>query len=131
MQLAMENDASRTTFTLTAITFAVDGPEWDSLYENPENKIGPHRIHEGTSIEAQLVLWPKIIPHHWNKYSSFNQPAFLGFDPEKAMPERSLVSLKAGSYLSSVGDCARSLGVHGILIRGSTALTHFLIADSP
>ena|SRR5437667_8098562 len=102
MQLAMENDASRTTFTLTAITFAVDGPEWDSLYENPENKIGPHRIHEGTSIEAQLVLWPKIIPYHWNKYSSFNQPAFWDLIQRRPCPKEASFPLRRGHiYLVS------------------------------
>jgi hypothetical protein len=94
---------------MTAITFAVDGPEWDSLYENPENENSPHRIHEGSSVEAQLVLWPKLILHHWNKRNSNNQLAYLGFDPEKPFAERSLVSLKAGSNLYLVSGIARQI----------------------
>jgi hypothetical protein len=94
---------------MTTITFAVDGPEWDSLYENPENHEGPHGIHEGVSIEAQLILWPKIILHHWNKHTSVDELSYLGFDPGKPPPERSLVSLKAGSNLYLVSGIARQI----------------------
>ncbi len=94
---------------MTALTFAVDGPEWSSLYENPESENSLHRIHEGSSVEAQLVLWPKLILHHWNRRSSSNQLAYLGFDPERSPTARSLISLKTGSNLYLVSGVARQI----------------------
>ena len=94
---------------MTTITFAVSGPEWDSLYENPENKEGPHLIREGVSIEAQLALWPNVILRHWNGQGSANELAYLGFDPEEPPPERGLIPLKAGSNLYLVSGIARQI----------------------
>ncbi|HEV2120019.1 MAG TPA: hypothetical protein VGS11_07965 [Candidatus Bathyarchaeia archaeon] len=94
---------------MTTITFAVDGPEWDSLYEDPEDKNSHHRVHEGVTIEAQLNLWPNLILYHWNKRTLIDELAFLGFDPTRLTPERSIVSLKAGSNLYLVSGIARQV----------------------
>jgi hypothetical protein len=94
---------------MTSVTFAVDGPEWDSLYKNPEDKNGAHLVHEGQPIEVQLVLWPKIILRHWNKHSAANELSYLGIDLEQSPPERSLIPVRADSNLYLASGIARQI----------------------
>ncbi len=87
----------------------MDGWEWDSLYKNPEDRNSPHSIRLGSAIEAQLSLWPKLILRFWNKRSTRNELAYIGFDPEAPVPERGLFQLKESSNLYLVSASARKI----------------------
>jgi len=97
---------------MTRVTFAVDGPEWDSLYVNPEDEKSVHKIREGISIQVQLVLWPGLVLHHWNKSGSKHQLAYLGFDRADKDPERSILALKSHSNLYLISGVARRIAKH-------------------
>jgi hypothetical protein len=97
---------------MTRITFAVDGPEWDSLYLDSENEKSAHKIRDGISVQVQLVLWPGLILHHWNKSGSKHQLAYLGFDQTDKVPERNILSLKSHSNLYLISGVARRVAKH-------------------
>jgi hypothetical protein len=94
------------------LIIAVDNPEWASLYQNPEDENGPHKIREGTIIEAQLFLQPNFIVHYWNKKTSKKDLAYLGISPSNYVPERRLLNLKLGSNLYFLSGIARRVARH-------------------
>jgi len=93
------------------VTFAVEGWEWDSLYKNPEDPQSPHPVTEGSVIEAQLSIWPKLIFQHWNKHSQTDELAYLdlGLIPDTKAPQKGMFRVKEASNLYLISGVTRGI----------------------
>ena len=93
---------------MDTLTIAVDGLEWDSLYEDPSEPESRHKIREGKVLQIQLWTSSNRVLHHWNRSNSVNQFPYLGIVVDD-QPERSIVTLRKGSNLAFFSGYAKRI----------------------